>query len=340
MSVNWYKNLMSTDLRGRVLLPWRQETFPVDWQQEFASSAPLHLEVGFGDGRFTLRRALENPTESFVGLEISSASLQRGWKKIRNHDLRNVRLIKLGAQFAVQHLFAPQSLSSIVVNFPDPWPKEKHEKNRLLQDSFFKLAASRLKPGGSINLATDHPEYLAFARAQSQLSGLYDLLEPSPPQAVFETKYALKWKDQGKPLYYQVFRYNGLASPHFPILERPATMPHALIQGQLPETFDFSKQVLAYGDGHVILHEVLKSMGSDDETPAQEKWLFRATIDEKDLKQQLLVVVKRRSPDELIVRLEPFGDPVITKTTRGAVHAVTEWLLSLPAGIKVLERNY
>ncbi|MCA9838921.1 MAG: tRNA (guanosine(46)-N7)-methyltransferase TrmB [Trueperaceae bacterium] len=329
-----------SDSASRVLLPWRQESFPIDWSAEFAREAALHLEIGFGDGRFTLRRALEHPKDAFVGLEISSASLQRGWKKLKRNGLSNVRLIKLGAQFAVQHLFAPDSLSSIVVNFPDPWPKEKHEKNRLLQDSFFKLAASRLKAGGSINLATDHPDYLAFAREQSQLSGLYDLLEPPPPQAVFETKYALKWKGQGKPLYYQLFRYNGAPTPEYPILERPATMPHALIQGQLPETIEFSKQVLAYANGHVILHEVLKSIGSDDEAPSQDKWLFRATIDEEDLKQQILVVVKRRSADELIVRLEPFGDPVITKTTRGAVHAVTEWLLSLPAGIRVLERNY
>jgi len=240
-------------------------------------------------------------------------------------------------------LFAPESLSSIVVNFPDPWPKEKHEKNRLLQDSFFKLAASRLKAGGSINLATDHPEYLAFAQSESQKSALYDMIEAEPPQAVFETKYALKWKTQGKPLFYQVFRYNGKTTPSYPILERPTLMPHALLQGDLPESTSFEKQVLEYADGHVILHEALASFGSDDDDAAdnpKEKWLVRVTIDEPDFKQQLLIAVKRRSENELIVRLEPFGDPVITKTTRGAVHAVTEWLLALPTGLRVLERNY
>lgn len=328
----------------QILLPWRALAFPIDWQKEFAASAPLHLEVGFGDGRFTLRRAKENPTEHFVGLEISSASLQRGWKKLRRERISNVRLIKVQAQFAVQHLFPPASLSSIVVNFPDPWPKEKHEKYRLLQDSFFRLAASRLKEGGSINLATDHPEYLAFAQAEGQKSGFYDLVDAEPPQAVFETKYALKWKTQGKPLFYQVFRYNGQASQTYPILERPSIMPHALLQGDLPASTQFEKQVLPYGDGHVILHEALASFGSDDAEPSAEsprdKWLVRATIDEPDFKQQLLIAIKRRSDQELIVRLEPFGDPVITKTTRGAVHAVTEWLLSLGPSLKVMERNY
>lgn len=331
---------MSDALSSPVLLSWRKAAFPINWHEEFGKKAALHLEVGFGDGRFTVRRALEMPDELFVGLEISSASLQRGWQKIRRQKLTNVRLLKLGAQFALQHLFAEKSLSSIVVNFPDPWPKEKHEKNRLLQASFFRLAASRLLTGGCIHLATDHPDYLAFARAQAELSGFYELLDAAVPKAVFETKYALKWQGQGKPLFYQVFRYNGNETASYPSLERPAIMPHALIKGDLPEEIVFTKQVLAYADGHVILHEVLKSMGSDDETPAKDKWLLRATIDEPDFKQQLLVAVKRRSPTELIVRLEPFGDPVITKTARGAVHAVTEWLLGLQVGIRIIERNY
>ena len=324
----------------RPLLPWRQQAFPVDWSQQFslATDSPLHLEVGFGDGRYTTRRAKEFPDERFVALEISSASVMRGVKRVHREGVTNVRLMKAAAAYAVRHLFAPHSLTSITVNFPDPWPKERHEKNRLLQDSFFRLAASRLKPGGAILLATDHPDYLAFAQAQSQLSGLYTLEDAEPPEAVFETKYALKWKSQGKPLYYQVFRYNGAPTDTYPIFERSNSMPHALLTGELPESFTFEKQVIQYADGHVILHEVAKSYGNEDQT--DERWLARITTDEPDLKQQLLVIVQRRTEDELIVRLESFGDPVITKTVRGAVHVVTEWLLGLSDSLALKERNY
>ena len=325
------------------LLPWRTLDFPVPWSHYFGD-APLHLEVGFGDGRYTVRRALEEPDAGFVGLEISSASIQRAIRKVKKAELDNVRLLKIGANFAVRHLFAPDTLTSITVNFPDPWPKERHVKNRLLQRAFFGLAASRLVEGGAIKLATDHPEYLMFAQEEARASGLYALSEPEPPAAVFETKYALKWKGQGKPLYYQVFTYQGSATPDYPTLERPSTMPHALLTGTLPVDISFSKQVVPYADGHVILHEAARSLGADDTdtntvTP-QEKWLVRATVDEPDLRQQLLVAVKRRGGDELIVRLESFGDPIITKTVRGAVHAVTEWLLGLPAELQVKERNY
>jgi hypothetical protein len=118
-------------------------------------------------------------------------------------------------------------------------------------------------------------------------------------------------------------------------------MPHALLEGDLPQQPSFRKVVMPYADGHVILHELAKSLGSEDDEADHkaERWLFRATVDEPDLRQQLLVVAKRRSGTELIVRLEPFGDPIITKATRGAVHAVTEWLIET-GQLSVKERNY
>lgn len=316
------------------LLPWRQLPFPVPWDEVFGSTGPLNLEVGFGDGRYTVRRALAHPDERFAALEISTASVMRALRRTKRDGATNVRLLKLGAQFAVRHLFAPGSLASIVVNFPDPWPKERHEKNRLLQASFFDLAASRLQPGAAILLATDHPEYLAFARDQALLSGRFDLEEREAPPEVFETKYALKWRDQGKPLYYQAFVNRGGDAPHFPILERPTAMPHALLQGDMKSIDGLEKRVIPYGDGHVILHEAARSLGEGG-----DRLLVRATIDEPDLKQQVLVVVQRREGGELIVRLEPFGDPIITRTARGAVHGVTEWLVDT-GGFRVQERNY
>lgn len=326
--------------QGGALVQWRRYPFPLEWTRHFALSPdiPVHLEIGFGDGRYTVRRAADARDEAFVGLEISGASLLRGLKNIERHDVTNVRLLKANANFAVQHLFAPRSLASITVNFPDPWPKEKHEENRLLRAPFFALAASRLVPGGEIRLATDHLAYLEFAQAQARQTELFDLHEATPPAAVFETKYALKWKAQGKPLYYQIFTYHGALVPEFPTLKRVDTMPHAILTGALPSHAPFAKQVLPYASGHVILHEVARSLGSAEY--AGERLLVRATIEERDLRQQVLVTVRPHGSGELIVGLEPFGDPVVTETVRGAVHAVTEWLLSLPAEIRVRARSY
>lgn len=113
-------------------------------------------------------------------------------------------------------------------------------------------------------------------------------------------------------------------------------MPHALIHGRPRPTAPFEKQVVPYGGGHVILHELLESRGGDR---GEERLLVRVTVDEPDLVQQLLVVVQRRAGEEWIVRLASFGDPVVTPAVRGAVHAVTDWL-ERTAGVRVDARNY
>ena len=323
----------STESRSLPLLQWRSQNFPVDWTAVLPGEGPLHLEVGFGDGRYTALRALQLPDERFVGIELSGVSVRRALRRMRRDQVPNVALLKGEAQFLLRQLFSSASLSTINVNFPDPWPKGRHEENRLLRDEFFRLAASRLVTGGSILLATDHPEYLEFAREQSRISGLFELGSGEPPPAVFETKYALKWKTMGKPLYYQPFVRTGKEADTYPHLERPEEMPHALIDGPLPKVAGFEKRVSTYGDGHVILHEAALSTGDNP------RWLIRATIDEPDLRQQVVIVVQPRQGGELIVRLESFGDPIVTETVRGAVHAVTEWVLEQP-GLTLKSRFY
>ena len=319
------------------LIPWRKFYFPIDWNTQFKNDNPnLHLEIGFGDGRYTVHRALRAPEDHFVGLEISSGSIQRAVKGIKRAGLDNVFVLKAAAEFAVQHLFTENSLESITVNFPDPWPKEKHEKNRLLQRSFYHLASTRLKPGGVIKLATDHPDYFEFACSEAIASGLYDLVDAEAPEAVFETKYALKWKEMGKPLFYKRFELKEKSQTEFPILQRGQEMPHSILKGTIPTEVPFEKQILEYSHGHVVLHEVSSSWSKQ----ARGRLLIRSTINEPHLKQQLLILVKQRQDEEIVVSLASFGDPIITKTTRGAIHAATEWLLSLDQGLTVERRDY
>jgi len=316
----------------RRLVPWRRAPFPAPWVTWFGREAPLHLEIGFGDGRYTIRRALDEPNADFVGIEVSSVSVRRAVAKLRHHDLQNVRLVKGGAQIAVRQLFAPASLSSVTVNFPDPWPKDRHEDKRLLRVPFLTMLAGRLVPGGEIRLATDHPEYLTFSEAEVRASGWYAIEAREAPPAVFETKYATKWKEQGKPLHYRVFVRNDEPVPDIAPIGRPDIMPHALLQGSLPTTLTFEKVVNPVEEGHVILHDVAQRVDTDDTL-----WI-RATVDEPDVTQQLLLVVQRRTED-WIVRVASFGDPLITPAVRGAVHAATEWLASLGT-FDVTARNY
>jgi tRNA (guanine-N7-)-methyltransferase len=317
-----------------VLLPWRRLAHPVDWDGAFGRRAPLHLEVGFGDGRYTARRALADPDADFVGLEVSGTSVLRAWRRMRRDGVRNVRLLKAPAEVAVRQLFGAGALASITVNFPDPWPKDRHEDHRLLRAPFFRLAASRSVAGGEIRLASDHEAYVAFAVAEAERSGVARREPRTPPPEVFETKYALKWRGQGKPLYYEVFVLDGTDVPYAPPIVRSDPMPHALLTGALPaDAPPFDKLVVPAEGGHVVVHEAARALGRDD------RWLFRVTVDEGELIQQLLVVAQRRAEGELIVRLESFGDPLVTPAARAAVAAVTDWLEGV-VGLRVAARNY
>jgi len=316
-----------------IFLPWRRVAHPVDWVAAFGREAPLHLEVGFGDGRYTAARAHAAPDHDHVGLEVSGTSVLRALRRLRREGIGNVRILKAPAEIAVRQLFAPASLDSITVNFPDPWPKERHVRHRLLRVSFFRLASTRLRPGGEIRLASDHLDYVEFAREEAARSGVASRIERSAPPEVFETKYALKWRAQGKPLHYQVFALDGAGLPAPEPLGRHVTMPHALLDGGWPSDAPFEKLVVAAPEGHVIVHEAARAVGERD------RWWFRVTVDEPELVQQLLVVAQRRAGGEVIVRLESFGDPLITPTVRAAIGVVTDWLES-SGGMRATARNY
>jgi tRNA (guanine-N7-)-methyltransferase len=320
-------------LPGRLLLSWRALPHPPCWRELFGRDAPLHLEIGFGDGRFTAAWARAHPEDSMVGLEVSGTSVLRALRRFRREGVENVRILKAPAEIAVRQLFAPGSLHSITVNFPDPWPKERHLDHRLLRVPFFLLAATRLVPGGEIRLASDHAPYVTFAREQGLASGVARLIEREAPAQVFETKYALKWREQGKPLFYQVFALDGHSAPPVAPLQRSDVMPHALLEGPWPTVAGFEKLVVAAPEGHVIVHEAARAFGEG------ERWLFRVTTDEPELVQQLLVVAQRRVSGEVIVRLEGFGDPMITATVRAAIGAVTDWF-SEQGAMQVRARNY
>lgn len=326
---------MTTGDRKPHWLSWRAEVPPVPWKERFGRDAPLHLEVGFGDGRFTVRRAVEHPDDNFVGVELSGVSVRRALGNLRRSAVTNVRVMKAPAEVVVRRCFGPSTLSSITVNFPDPWPKERHEDHRLLKRSFYRLASTRLVDGGEIRLATDHAPYRDFAVAEAVASACFDVVDADPPAATFETKYALKWKGQGKPLHYVVFRRTRVDDDPHAVPERPHVMPHALFEGAVPRPSTFQKLITRVDGGHVIVHEVATAVGGDR---GDERLLFRVTVDEDDLVQQLLVVVQRRERD-VIVRLESFGDPIVTQAVRGAVATVTTWVEEQGTA-RVLERNY
>jgi tRNA (guanine-N7-)-methyltransferase len=122
------------------------------WSELFGRTAPLHLEIGTGNGSFFAAMASAHPECDFVGVEIRFKRVVQGAKRIVS--LPNARMVRYDA-FFLDDLFGPASLAAIYLNHPDPWPKGKHEKNRLISRGFLSWAADALAPGATLRLKTD-----------------------------------------------------------------------------------------------------------------------------------------------------------------------------------------
>jgi tRNA (guanine-N7-)-methyltransferase len=139
------------------------------WSEAFGRTAPLHLEIGTGNGSFFAAMAQAHPDCDFVGVEIRFKRVVQGAKRIVAGGLTNARMVRYDA-FFLADLFAPGSLAAIYLNHPDPWPKGKHEKNRLISNGFLAWAASALVPGATLRLKTDAPHNIE--RLEAGIAGL------------------------------------------------------------------------------------------------------------------------------------------------------------------------
>ena len=132
---------------------------PLDLAAAFGRPAPKILEIGFGMGETTARIAAENPGNDYLGVEVHTPGVGALLKRLQEQALTNVRVVQHDAVEVVREMIAEGSLAGIHVFFPDPWPKKRHHKRRLLQPDFARLLASRLAPGGYLHAATDWQEY-------------------------------------------------------------------------------------------------------------------------------------------------------------------------------------
>lgn len=166
-----------------------------DFDAVFGRHAPRILEIGCGMGETTVAIAAAHPQQDYIGIEVHTPGVGSLLKQIDALALTNVRIIQHDAVEVLQAMIAPESLSGIHIFFPDPWPKKRHHKRRLIQPALATLATSRLAPEGYIHVATDWQEYaeqiLAVLDAEPALANTATGYTDRPayrPQTKFETR--------------------------------------------------------------------------------------------------------------------------------------------------------
>lgn len=137
----------------------RYQGAPLDLAAAFGRQAPTILEIGFGMGETTQQIAQARPDENFLGVEVFNAGVGALLKRIHEHGLDNIRIIQHDAVEVLRDMIPPGSLAGAHIYFPDPWPKKRHHKRRLIQPAFVELLVSRLAPGAYLHCATDWEHY-------------------------------------------------------------------------------------------------------------------------------------------------------------------------------------
>lgn len=166
-------------------------------EQLFSNQAEIVVEIGFGMGDSLLQMATENPQINFIGIEVHKPGVGKLLQGLADRQLSNVKIICHDAREVLECNFSDQSIEKIQIFFPDPWPKKRHHKRRLIQAAFTKLLTQKLKPNGQLHLATDSQEYaehmLEVLTAEPQLhntakSGQYWLNQKERPTTKFERR--------------------------------------------------------------------------------------------------------------------------------------------------------
>ncbi len=174
-------------------IPFRPMT--LDLATQFGRVAPTILEIGCGMGETTAKIAVAQPQNDYLGIEVHTPGVGNLLKEIATRELSNLRIIQHDAVEVVRDMLLPQSLAGIHIFFPDPWPKKRQQKRRLIQPPFISLLATRLTPGGYIHCATDWEEYaeqmLTVLSAEPLFENSTTGFAPRPdyrPQTKFENR--------------------------------------------------------------------------------------------------------------------------------------------------------
>ena len=167
-------------------------TARLDPQKIFGRAAPLHVDLGCGDGAFLRELAQKMPERNFLGIDKMAGRVEKTCRKVS--ALENVRVMNLESSYAVRFLLPPESVEIFHLLFPDPWPKRRHHRRRIVTAGFLRTIWMALKENGILRIATDHLGYFTRISRLAEESSLFAFMQPSGeddfPASAFEKKFA------------------------------------------------------------------------------------------------------------------------------------------------------
>ncbi|MCE9591160.1 MAG: tRNA (guanosine(46)-N7)-methyltransferase TrmB [Planctomycetes bacterium] len=173
---------------------------------------PLELEIGSGKGTFLVGQAAATPGVNYIGVEWARAFWSYAADRARRHALENVRLLRADAAVFVRWHCPDALFRQVHIYFPDPWPKARQQKRRIIQAEFLRELHRTLAPGGQIRIATDHADYFQWMLDHAaQVSGIFERLPFESPDSAGEgelvgTNFERKYRREGRPFHAMILR--------------------------------------------------------------------------------------------------------------------------------------
>ena len=172
---------------------------------------PIVLELGFGRAELILSLAREHPGQSFLGVEVSRKRVTKAARRIQRGKLRNVHIVHSSAEYVVERVLPAGCVGECWINCPDPWPKKRHFRRRLIKPDFVRALAGVLVPEGLVHVSTDHAGYAEWiAEVLAVQPALENLHAPEPWSGTrpdrAETAYEAEWREEGRTLRYFDYR--------------------------------------------------------------------------------------------------------------------------------------
>ncbi len=183
---------------------------PVDWTRLFGNEHPVEIEIGSGKGGFLVQRSGNFPEHNYLGLEKVWKMAEYTAGRLAKRALRNVRIVPVDAHFFLARHVKDASVAALHVYFPDPWPKKRHQKRRLISDEFLRELRRVLAPDARVHFATDFQDYYEYAGEVFERFPEFEALNPTdwvrsrPEEAI--TNYEVKYRREGRPIYYALYR--------------------------------------------------------------------------------------------------------------------------------------
>lgn len=178
---------------------------PLDWKELFGNDNPVELEIGIGKGTFITEQAISHPQTNYFGIEWANWFWRYASDRLRRHGCLNARTVRAEAKYFLTEFVPDDSIRVLHIYFPDPWPKKRHHKRRLIQDDFMPIVQRILTPGGRVQIVTDHTEYFEQIEAVVKRSDLkvidYHRPETAAEEEFVGTNFERKYRREGRPFY-------------------------------------------------------------------------------------------------------------------------------------------